>query len=95
MKYTKSIGLGFHHFDADVNVTFIYKPGRLPEGPEIEILKIEVFWITTNSGNVLEADWLKDRGWYKFACELVQKEFDAVYEPGGSIWHDLLEVVWE
>ena len=94
MRYKKDLGLGFWNCDADVTIEFSYTPGCPSEGPEINILGVEVHSIT-RSNSVLTREWLDDRGWYDFAKRAIKKELDVLYEPGGSIWWDLREAVWD
>ena len=97
------LSLNFGDLEAEVDVCYWFTPadpgvryypdgsGCPPTRPEIEVDRIKVFSITTRSGTVLTDKWLKERGLYVIALDIVEDRFNTAFVQESSIWYDLLE----
>jgi hypothetical protein len=84
--------------ELELELTFWYTPGEDsldygPVDPEIEFARIRnVLAVTTPSGLLIDADWLRGRGYYDWIKKFATDQLRDRLVPGSRVWYDLVAI---
>jgi hypothetical protein len=98
MKLTGEILFAADRCELELEIDFWYTPGEDspyygPVGPEIDFNHIrEVFAVVTPSGVEIDAQWLRDRGYYDDIVRYATNQLEDKLIPGSRVWYDVLAI---